>query len=177
MHIHLDVWMDAVVHGAPAGGAFEDLAVRVTAGQRHGDFELQAADPARRIDRHEFPGNHGHALDGDFPAFGDDPDDRGHAGSKGGSDEICGGKRLAAAVVIHRRIGDENVSGRGVDGGAMKISFVGKFDFDHGDEWEDKPAGIRGRAFTRLSAGLWQAPRGIRRWNPDMWAGRRSGNR
>ena len=89
-------------------------------------------DSARKILGHEFPDHHRHAFDRDFLAFGDDADDRCHARSKRGGDQIGGRKRFAPAIIIEWRISDEGISRGQVDGTAVQVSFVGKFDFNHG---------------------------------------------
>lgn len=123
--------MDAVMHRAAMNGGFEKCGVGMILRDRHGDGDGQTDNASRSVCAHFLMDHDFHACEIEFFALGYDAHDGGHAGTKGGGNEIGGGKCLAATVVIDRGIGDKSISRGNVQGGAVKLSFVINADFYH----------------------------------------------
>lgn len=86
------------------------FSLRVTCGQRHIQIDFQAGDPAGLVLGHEFSDIHLETFHREILAACDNSHDRGHARTERGGYQIGGGKRLSAAVVVHRRIGRESAA-------------------------------------------------------------------
>ena len=122
------------MHGAAMYGGFEKCGMGMDLRDRHGDGNGQADNATRGVGAHFLVDDDFHACEIDLLTLSDDTHDGGHAGTEGGGDEIGGGKCLAATVVIDRSIGDESISRRNVQGGAVELAFVINADFYHGIE-------------------------------------------
>ncbi len=122
------------MHGAAMNGGFEKCGMGMILRDRHGDGDGQTDNATRGVGAHFLVDDNFHACEIQFFPLSDDAHDGGHAGTKGGGNEIGGGKCLAATVVINRCIGDESISRRNVQGGAVELAFVINADFYHGIE-------------------------------------------
>ena len=119
------------MHRAAMDGGFEKCGMGMVLSDRHGDGDGQTDNATRGVDTHFLVDDNFHACEIELFALGDDAHDGGHAGTKGGGDEIGGGKCFAAAVVIDWCIGDESISRGNVQGGAVELAFVINADFYH----------------------------------------------
>jgi hypothetical protein len=127
----LDVWMEGVVDGAAAGGAFEDFPFRVGGGDRHLQIELDFGDSSWGILGHVFSDFDAHALKGDFFSFCNDAHHSSHAGAECGGDKIGGGECLAASIVIDGCIGADGIARGLVGGSAAQAALVGDLNANH----------------------------------------------
>lgn len=110
LELHIGVRVEALIDRAPTRRALEGGALVMVGGQWQVQYDFQPLNfPGWRIG-HEFAGHDGHPIDRDILSFGDDADDGGHARGKSGGEQIRGRKRLAAAIVIDRGVGDEGAS-------------------------------------------------------------------
>ena len=118
--------MKGMVDGATTGGAFEELALGVRGGDGHVEIDFEFRYAARRVFGHVFTDFDAQALEVNLFPFGDDAHHSGHTSAERGGNEVGGGERLAATVVINRRVGVDGISRRLVGGGAAQAALVGE---------------------------------------------------
>jgi hypothetical protein len=127
----LNLWMQAEVNGAPAGGGFQEAALGMIRGEGNAEGDLDAGNAAGRFGAHDFAN-----LDGDFARIdfvppGDDTKNGQHACAEGSGGEIGGGETLSFAFVVHRSIGNDFHTGGTVNCLASQITQVANIDFNH----------------------------------------------
>ena len=127
----LDLGRETLVDRAIERGVFEQRTLRCVCRQRDVNFRRQTDNSSRRVLRHFLAHFHGHSFDIEAMLLRSHREDRAHASTQRGRDEIGGRKCLAFSFVIRRRIGRNGGVGWTVDRIAMKIAGVFDGDVDH----------------------------------------------
>ncbi len=110
LHRHLDVGVDAVVNRAMIGCAFHNRRRFLIMRDGHFNADRELGDAAWGVRSHDFFDVDSHAVDIQARRVGLDSHDGCHAARESGGEEVGGREAFAAAVVVDRGIGRDDLA-------------------------------------------------------------------